>query len=89
MDEADKFFELGFTSQIKQILEIVKLDNINYCMYSATINHGVEQLANEINPLKIFVGGKNNVLNSIEQKLVYTGNEFGNLTRSLIFAKER
>lgn len=78
MDEADKFFELGFTSQITQILDIVKLDNITYCLYSATINHGVEQLVNVINPLKIFVGGKNNVLNTIEQKLVYTSNEFGN-----------
>lgn len=40
---------------------------------------GVEELLNNflIDPLKIMVGRKNNVLNTIEQKLCYVGTEFG------------
>ncbi len=29
--------------------------------------------------VKVSVGGKNNVLNTIDQKLVYTSNEYGKL----------
>ena len=32
-----------------------------------------------IDPVKIVIGGKNNVLNTIEQSLVYVGNEYGKL----------
>lgn len=62
-------------------------------MFSATIQHGhfllnfsfyhvslgVEELLNNflVDPIKIMIGGKNNVLHSIEQKLVYVGNEYG------------
>lgn len=60
-------------------MEIVKLDNIKYQLFSATINNGVEQLSNEINPVKVLIGGKNNVLNTIEQKLMYTGSEYGKM----------
>jgi len=52
---------------------------VKYCLFSATINNGVENMVKDIDPVKVLIGGKNNVLNSIEQKLVYVGSEFGNL----------
>jgi superfamily II DNA/RNA helicase len=30
-----------------------------------------------VDPVKIMIGGKNHVLNKIEQKLLYCGNEYG------------
>ena len=46
-------------------MEITKFENVKYQLFSATINNGVENLAQLINPVKVLIGGKNNVLNSI------------------------
>ena len=37
-------------------------------------------------PIKVVIGGKNNVLNSIDQSLVYCGTEYGKIiaTKDLI-----
>jgi len=60
-------------------LQLFKGKNTVISMFSATIQHGVEELLNNflIDPIKIMIGGKNNVLNTIEQKLIYVGNEYG------------
>ena len=68
-------------------MEILKFDKIKYFLFSATINNGVEQLCNDLNPIKVLIGGKNNVLNSIEQNLVYTGSEYGTLIFDLKIIK--
>lgn len=81
-DEADKYFELGFLDQITTILEFLKENtSIVYGWFSATINVVIEDILKNFlkEPIKIIIGGRNNVLASIEQKLVYAGSEFGKL----------
>lgn len=34
-----------------------------------------------VEPIKVVIGGKNNVLKSISQKLVYCGEEYGKLVQ--------
>lgn len=52
----------------------IKIEKLSFNLLT-----GVEDLMNNflIDPIKIMIGGKNNVLKSIEQKLVYVGNEYG------------
>lgn len=60
-------------------MQIFKDKQTVISMFSATIQFGVEDLLNNflVDPIKIMIGGKNNVLNTIEQKLIYVGNEYG------------
>ena len=72
MDEVDKYFEMGFVRQVKQLLEIFKgHDNICYLMFSATVQREVEVLLKDLTSdyIRVLIGGRNNVLNTIEQKL--------------------
>ncbi len=81
-DEADKYFELGFLDQVNTILEFLKVNtSIVYGWFSATINAAVDDILKNFlaDPVKVIIGGRNNVLASIEQKLLYTGSEFGKL----------
>lgn len=81
-DEADKYFELGFLDQINEILEFTKENSdIVYGWFSATMHEVVEEILKNFlkDPVKVTIGGRNNVLSSIEQKLVYTGNEYGKI----------
>lgn len=81
-DEADKYFELGFLDQVNTILEFLKNNNsITYGWFSATINSVIEDILKNFlkDPVKVMIGGRNNVLATIKQKLTYTGNEFGKL----------
>lgn len=69
LDEADKFFEMGLANQMKQILKKVESNpNVQYCLFSATIQQGVEDLVSNISAdfVRVQVGGKNNVLASID-----------------------
>ena len=83
--------------QIRQILQVFKEKDTIISMFSATIQYGVEDLLNNflIDPIKIMIGGKNNVLKSIEQKLVYVGNEYGkrvelqNMLKVVLFFKKK
>jgi len=81
-DEADKYFELGFLDQVNEILEFLKTNtSIVYGWFSATINPVVEDILKNFltDPIKVIIGGRNNVLASIEQKLVYAGSEYGKI----------
>eukprot|EP00121_Abeoforma_whisleri_P012447 Awhi_evm1s11489 len=59
MDEADKLWELGFLSQIDEILASCTHPKIKRVLFSATIPQKVQEMANTIlkNPSSIFIGG--------------------------------
>jgi ATP-dependent RNA helicase DDX52/ROK1 len=88
LDEADKYFELGFLDQFKQITEVLKLSKKTYGLFSATFPPQIEKLVVEllVDPVQIIIRGKMVVLDSIEQKLTYCGSEFGKIVeiRNLI-----
>ena len=81
LDEADKYFELGFLDQFKQITEALKLTKKTYSLFSATFPPQIEKLVVEllVDPVQIIIRGKMVVLDSIEQKLTYCGSEFGKI----------
>ncbi|KAL4510357.1 hypothetical protein ABPG72_008247 [Tetrahymena utriculariae] len=81
-DEADRYFEFNIAGQMKRILETFQeKQGLTYLLFSATIQHPVEELVKNIiiDPLKLQIGGKNNVLASIEQSLSYCQSEYGKL----------
>ncbi|ODV78004.1 ATP-dependent RNA helicase ROK1 [Suhomyces tanzawaensis NRRL Y-17324] len=81
IDEADKLFDKGFVEQTDDILSNCTLSTIRKSMFSATIPSGVEEMAHSImkDPIRIIIGHKEAASNTIDQKLVYTGNEEGKL----------
>lgn len=81
IDEADKLFDQGFVEQTDDILLSCSNPVIRKSMFSATIPSGVEEMAHSImkDPIRVIIGHKEAASNTIEQKLVYTGNEEGKL----------
>ncbi|KAH3675722.1 hypothetical protein WICMUC_002514 [Wickerhamomyces mucosus] len=83
MDEADKLFDKNFILQTDEILSKIVNGNSNLqkLMFSATIPSNIEEIAKSImiNPLRVIIGHKEAANESIEQKLIYTGNEEGKL----------
>lgn len=89
-DEADKLFEKGFATQVDDILAACP-SGIQKTLFSATIPASVEQLANSImstDPLRIIIGNKQAAAQTVEQKLVYAGNEEGKLVAIRQMARE-
>ncbi|ODQ80133.1 hypothetical protein BABINDRAFT_180101 [Babjeviella inositovora NRRL Y-12698] len=80
-DEADKLFDQGFLEQTDDILAECSNPKLRKSMFSATIPSGVEDTANSImhSPVRIIIGHKEAANSTIQQKLVYTGNEEGKL----------
>jgi ATP-dependent RNA helicase DDX52/ROK1 len=87
-DEADKLFERGFrgdgnsfAEQSDAILTACTNPKLRKAMFSATIPSGVEEMANSImtDPIRVIVGLKEGASDTVEQKLVFTGNEEGKL----------
>lgn len=82
-DEADKLFEQGFVEQTDEILSFCTAVRVQKTLFSATIPSGVEELAKsvmgDIGSLRVIVGHKEAASEDIEQKLIYTGNEYGKL----------
>lgn len=81
IDEADKLFDQGFLQQTDDILANLTSKNLKKCMFSATIPSGVEEIAQTImiDPIRVIIGHKEAANNTIDQKLVFTGNEEGKL----------
>ena len=79
MDEADQLFELGFLSQIDEIIAACSHPSILRCLFSATMPPEVEKMANSFlrQPLRIVVGTKNSASDTVKQRLVYCGQEEG------------
>jgi len=68
--------------QVQQLLgHLQAFPKLTYLLFSATISSLVEQFIKELtcDMAKVFVGGKNSVLASIEQRLVYCQSEYGKL----------
>ncbi|KAJ1673017.1 RNA-dependent ATPase rok1, partial [Spiromyces aspiralis] len=90
LDEADRLLELGFIEQVDEILAACTNSNLNISLYSATIPSSVEQLATTImkDPIRITIGANNAATDTIEQNLVYVGQEDGKLVeiRNMIHA---
>lgn len=81
-DEADKYFEMSFMSQFSNILDSLKKNkNTNYYLFSATFPVEIENQLKDvfIDPIEIIIRGKMTVLDTIDQKLIFTGSEFGKL----------
>ncbi|CAH2352840.1 ATP-dependent RNA helicase Rok1p [[Candida] railenensis] len=81
IDEADKLFDHGFVEQTDDILSHCTNNSIRKSMFSATIPSSVEEMAQSImrDPIRVIIGHKEAANNTIEQKLVFTGNEEGKL----------
>lgn len=81
LDEADKLFEEGFIEQTDDIIEQCTSPKLQKALFSATIPSGVEEIANNImiSPVRVIIGRKEGASSTIDQKLVYTGNEQGKL----------
>ncbi|CAK7894385.1 ATP-dependent RNA helicase Rok1p [[Candida] anglica] len=81
IDEADKLFDQGFVEQTDDILSNCTHKKLRKSMFSATIPSGVEAMAQSImkDPVRVIIGHKEAASNTIEQKLVFTGNEEGKL----------
>lgn len=72
----------NYVAQIDSIvIECDKSEELVKAMFSATFPPQVSDLANNIllDPLYITVGQKNSVVESVEQRLIYTGGEQGKL----------
>ncbi|KAI3402990.1 ROK1 [Candida oxycetoniae] len=81
IDEADKLFDQGFAEQTDEILAHCTNTRIRKSMFSATIPSSVEEMAHSImkDPIRVIIGHKEAASNTIDQKLVFTGNEEGKL----------
>ncbi|SCU83430.1 LAME_0C05160g1_1 [Lachancea meyersii CBS 8951] len=80
-DEADKLFDQTFVEQADSILASCRDPQLRKSMVSATMPSGLEQIAQSImlDPVRIIIGHKEAANSSIEQKLVFCGNEEGKL----------
>jgi ATP-dependent RNA helicase DDX52/ROK1 len=84
LDEADRLLDdnAGFLDQLDAILAVVH-GNKGLCraLFSATMLQGVEQLARTVltDPIRINIGHRNAAAHSVEQSLLYCGQERGKL----------
>ncbi|KAL1923657.1 uncharacterized protein VTP21DRAFT_8637 [Calcarisporiella thermophila] len=81
LDEADKLLELGFLEQTDEIFAACSSPRLQKLLFSATIPAGVEELAKTVmkDPIRVVIGTKNAATETIEQKLIYVGQEEGKL----------
>ncbi|CAG8576898.1 4770_t:CDS:10, partial [Diversispora eburnea] len=81
LDEADKLLELGFLEQTDVIFSACTNIKLQKSLYSATLPSGVEALADNFmkDPIRVVIGLKNAAVDTINQKLVYVGQEEGKL----------
>ena len=80
IDEADKLFELELIDYIDRIITAVgERDKLQKqpqkAIYTATLQPNIEQLVRTIliSPVKLLIGKKNTVVETVKQRLVYVG----------------
>ena len=80
MDEADKLFELGFLESIDEIIASCGAKT-QRAMFSATIPPQIEEMAKSVlrDPVEVTVGTKNAGADTIDQQLMFVGQEQGKL----------
>ncbi|QPG73623.1 hypothetical protein FOA43_000935 [Brettanomyces nanus] len=81
LDEADKMFDSNFVEQTDRILTICTNPKLRRSVFSATITSNVEEIAQSVMtyPERIIIGHKEAANTSIDQKLVFCGDEHGKL----------
>jgi ATP-dependent RNA helicase DDX52/ROK1 len=84
LDEADKLFEEGTNSFREQIAEVYtacsSLD-VRHALFSATMGSGVEEFTKVHfeSPVRVLVGLQNAATDTVEQELLFVGQEAGKL----------
>jgi len=78
LDEADRLFELGFVEQIDEIIAACG-EQAQRAMLSATMPQKIEDMAQTVlrDPVQITVGTRGAGASTIEQKMVFVGQEQG------------
>ncbi|CAG5119701.1 unnamed protein product, partial [Candidula unifasciata] len=84
VDESDKLFEAGkrgFRDQLGAIYKACSSSKVHRAMFSATFAQDVEEWCklNLDNVIHVYIGAKNTAINTVEQKLIFTGDEDGKL----------
>jgi ATP-dependent RNA helicase DDX52/ROK1 len=81
LDEADKLFDLGFAEQVDAVVAACTHPEIVRGLFSATLPETVEGLARSVlrDPLRITVGERGAAAASVDQKLLFVGQENGKL----------
>ncbi|KAI3642835.1 hypothetical protein MP228_012390 [Amoeboaphelidium protococcarum] len=81
IDEADKMFNDSLLKQLDCILAACNRQNVQKCLFSATINSDVELMAMGImkNPVRVVIGTRHAANDQIDQKLLYVGQEEGKM----------
>ena len=79
LDEADKFFEYSYMDQLNKLLQMFSASQKHFMLFSATLPVQVEKALEGcfLDKVKVIVGGRVNVLSTIEQKLVFCQGEDG------------
>lgn len=83
LDEADKLLELGLMEQMDDVLAACSFaGRLQKILFSATIPTGIETLARSFmneDPIRVVIGKLNGATATIDQRLVYVGQEEGKL----------
>ncbi|KAJ2762549.1 RNA-dependent ATPase rok1, partial [Coemansia nantahalensis] len=81
LDEADSLMDKGFLEQVDEILAACASPSLQISLFSATMPSSVEQMAKTImkDPIRIIVGTQNAATASIDQELLFVGQEEGKL----------
>uniref|UniRef100_A0A4W3IK76 Probable ATP-dependent RNA helicase DDX52 n=1 Tax=Callorhinchus milii TaxID=7868 RepID=A0A4W3IK76_CALMI len=84
VDESDKLFEdgkMGFRDQLATIFLACTSHTVRRAMFSATFANDVEQWCklNLDNVISVTIGTRNSAVDTVEQELLFVGNETGKL----------
>lgn len=84
IDESDKLFEhgkQGFREQLAEIYKACDSAFVKRAMFSATYSHDVEEWCklNFDGLITVSIGDRNTAVDTVEQKLVFTGDDSGKL----------
>jgi ATP-dependent RNA helicase DDX52/ROK1 len=73
--------QMGFLSQIDEVIAACSHAEVQRAMFSATLMPGVEELARSVlrHPIKAVIGTRNAATSAVEQRLVFCGTEDGKL----------
>lgn len=79
LDEADKYFEYSYMDQLDRLLSLFDTAQKHFMLFSATLPAKIERAIEGLfaNKVKCVIGGRVNVLSSIEQRLVFCQTEEG------------
>ena len=86
LDEADKLFEDGpslqsFREQLAQVYKACDNPKIRHALFSATLTSHVEEFSHTYldNPVRVIIGIQNSATETVQQELVFVGQESGKL----------